>query len=107
MITITRRQARTLRAVFRRHVLGITHKGLVSPLVLRTEPDVGLRIRHHQAHLAVEGLLEGTQRSAEALALPLDALADFEGRDDTPVTLEAPAAGRTVVRWSDRGIPQT
>ncbi|MCA1686108.1 MAG: hypothetical protein LC745_09015, partial [Planctomycetia bacterium] len=36
----------------------------------------------------------------------MDALADFEGKDDTPVVLEA-VPGRTVVRWQDRGIPQT
>ncbi len=32
MITISRRQARTLRAVFRCHRLGISHKGPVPPL---------------------------------------------------------------------------
>ena len=43
MITITRRQARRLRAVFRRHPLGITHKGPVPTLVFRADPDDGLR----------------------------------------------------------------
>ena len=57
--------------------------------------------------LAVECLLPGTDRPEASIALPLDALADFEGRDDTPVVLEAAAPGRTVVRWEDRGIPQT
>ena len=41
------------------------------------------------------------------MAIPLDALADFEGAADTPVTLEAAAPDRTVVRWDDRGIPQS
>lgn len=107
MITLSRRQARTLRAVFRRHTLGICHKGQVSPLVLQTDPDAGLRVRHRQAHLAVDCLLEGPQESQKAIAPSLDALADFEGRDDVPVTLEASATGRTVARWADRGIPQT
>jgi hypothetical protein len=107
MIPITRHQARRLRAVFRRHALGITHKGVVPPLVFRADPDHGLRVRHHQPALAVEYLLPGTYRPEEAIALPLDALADVEGKDETPVVLEAAAPGRTVVRWDDRGIPQS
>ena len=107
MITITRRQARRLRAVFRRHPLGIAHKGPVPPLVFRAEPDVGLRVRHLLPDLAIEHVLPGDDRPEASIALPLDALADFEGRDDTPVVLGAAAPGRTVVRWEDRGIPQT
>jgi hypothetical protein len=107
MITITRRQARQLRAVFRRHALGIAHKGLVPPLVFRADPDAGLRVRHHQAALAVECVVAGDFRPDESIAIPLDALAEFEGRDDAAVAFEAVAAGRTVARWEDRGIPQT
>src|SRR5207302_10047849 len=36
----------------------------------------------------------------------LDAPAAVEGRDETPVAVEAVAADRTAVRWVDRGIPQ-
>jgi hypothetical protein len=64
MITITRRQARRLRAVFRRYSLGITHKGLVSPLIFRADPDAGLRVRHHQATLAVEQVLYAFRKNA-------------------------------------------
>jgi hypothetical protein len=106
MITLSRRQARRLRAVFRRSVLGITHRGHVPPLILHADPAAGLRVRHHHAHLAVECLLPGTDRPAEAIALPLEALADVEGRAETSVVLEAAAPGRTVARWEDRGIPQ-
>jgi len=106
MITITRRQARRLRAVFRRHALGIAHKGLVPPLVFRADSG-GLSVRHLQAALAVECLLPGNDRPDGTIALPLDALADVEGKDDTPIVLEAAAPGRTVARWDDRGIPQT
>src|SRR4051812_38969647 len=107
MITLNRRQARRLRVVFRRHALGISHKGQVAPLVFRADPDAGLRVRHHQAHLAVEQALEGPQQPEATLPLPLDALADVEGKDDTPVILEATGPGRTMVRWEDRGIPQS
>ena len=43
----------------------------------------------------------------DSIPVPLDALADFEGRDETPVVLEAAEPDRTVVRWQDHGIPQT
>src|SRR4051794_28710417 len=107
MITLTRRQARRLRAVFRRHTLGISHKGPVSPLAFQADPEDGLHVRHHQAHLAVEHVLEGHRQPEAAIPLPLDALADFEGKDDMPVVLEAAGPGRTTVRWEDRGIPQS
>jgi hypothetical protein len=106
MITLSRRQARRLRAVFRRSVLGITNRGHVPPLVLRADPGAGLRVRHHQPHLAVECLLPNAVESGESLAVPLEALADVEGRADSPVVLEAVASNRTVARWEDRGIPQ-
>ena len=53
MITLTRRQARTLRGVFRRSILGIAHRGPIPPLVL-TAADGQLRARHRYAHLVVE-----------------------------------------------------
>src|SRR4051812_4885741 len=102
MFLITRKQSRRLRAVLRRHPLGIAHKGPVPPLVLRADPAHGLRVRHHQAALTVECVLPGTGRPEGAIALPLDALADFEGKDDAPVVLEAAAPGRIVARWDDR-----
>ncbi|MCA1687002.1 MAG: hypothetical protein LC745_13740, partial [Planctomycetia bacterium] len=51
--------------------------------------------------------LPGPEGPEEAIALPLDALADFEGKGDTPVVLEVAAPGRTVARWEDRNVPQT
>jgi hypothetical protein len=105
MISLSRRQARRLRAVLRRRTLGIAHRGAVPPLRLLAEPD-GLRVRHTQPHLAVEHTLPWAIRQEAVLLLPLEALADFEGRDDSPVVLEPAAAGRTVARWHDRGIPQ-
>ena len=105
MITLTRRQARRLRGVFRRSVLGIAHRGPIPPLVLRAEGSQ-LRAQYRYAGLAVEHVEPARPGPAEAIALPLDALADLEGRDDSPVVLEAVAPDRTVVRWADRGIPQ-
>jgi hypothetical protein len=107
MITITRRQARGLRGIFRRSFLGISHRGIIPPLVLRAE-GTQLRVQYqHKPVLAVEHVELGACQTDETIALPLDALADFEGRTESPVLLEASAPGRTVVRWEDHGIPQS
>ena len=106
MITLTRSQVRRLRAAFRRSILGISHRGIVSELVLRAEGSQ-LRAQHRYCDLAVECVETGNYRPVTSLAIPLDALADFEGAAETPVTLESAAPDRTVVRWEDRGIPQS
>jgi hypothetical protein len=106
MITLTRSQVRRLRVAFRRSALGIAHRGIVSPLVLRAEAGQ-LRAQHRYCDLAVEVVEAGDRRPDDCIAIPLDALADFEGAADTPVILESPAPDRTLVRWEDRGIPQS
>jgi hypothetical protein len=106
MITISRRQVRHLRAVFRRSVLGIGHRGSIPPLVLRAE-GTQLRAQYRYSALAVEHVELGSYQPGETIALPLDALADVEGKDDSPIVLEAAAPDKTIVRWEDHGIPQT
>ena len=102
MITITRRQARRLRAVFRRNVLGIGHRGSVPPLVIRALGNE-LRAEHWYAGLGVVYIESGVYRPVEAIALPLDALADCEGRDEAPIVLEAAACPRPTTRPPDCG----
>ncbi|WP_435011924.1 hypothetical protein P12x_006158 (plasmid) [Tundrisphaera lichenicola] len=105
MITLTRRQARDLRGIFRRSVLGIAHRGPIPPIVFSVESG-RLRVRHHHAHLAVEHAAASAWPSGGSVALPLEALAEFEGRDEATVALDPASPERTVARWSDRGIPQ-
>src|SRR4051812_16220525 len=105
MITVTRRQARRLRGVFRRSVLGIAHRGPVPPITLTIEGGQ-LCARHRYGALAVEHAEAVAAPSSGAIALPLDALADLEGKDDAVVSLEA-ADDRTVARWTERGIPRS
>ena len=66
-----------------------------------------LRAQHRYCDLAVECVETGDHHTAATIAIPLDALADFEGAADTPVVIEAVAPDRTIVRWEDRGIPQS
>jgi hypothetical protein len=107
MITITRRQVRFLRGIFRRSSLGISHRGIIPPLVFRAE-GTQLRTQYWYAPvLAIEHVVSGVNQANETIALPLDAPADFEGRAETPVVLEAVEPDRTVVRWDDHGIPES
>jgi len=105
MIMLTRRQARRLRGVFRRSAFGIAHRGPVPPIVLAVEGDRVLATYRHGA-LAVEHAEPCQRPSSGKVRLPLDALADIEGRDDALVVLEAASPDRTVARWADCGIPQ-
>ena len=106
MLSITRRQARGLRPIFRRATFDVAHRGPAPPLIL---DDTGERLvaRCVNAGLAVEHKLGTTRGTPERIALPLDALADFEGRDDSIVSFERQPDGRTVAHWSDHGIPVT
>jgi hypothetical protein len=106
LITIGRHEARRLRAVFRRSVLGISHKGQIPPLVLYAE-NQQLRVQYRYHDLAVEYVAPGGHRQLDSLPVPLEALAEVEGRDDSPVVLESLEPDKTVIRWKDHGIPQT
>ena len=105
MIAIARRQARALRGVLRRSTLGIAHRGPLPPLILLADGEM-VRVRYVAADLAVELVVPAAGPSSGSVALPLDALADLEGRDDAPLALDPVAPDRTVARWADRGIPQ-
>ena len=49
----------------------------------------------------------GAPRQLDSVTLPLEALADFEGRDENPVVLESAGPGMVVARWQDRDIPRS
>jgi hypothetical protein len=106
VITLTRRQAHALRGVFRRSALGLIRRSPVPRLVLRAEGRQ-LRAVYRYGSIAVEHVGSCDPSSDGTVLLPLDALSEFEGRDDTPVVIEAVALDKTIVRWVDRGIPQT
>ena len=106
MITITRHAARRLRAMFRRSVMGVTHRGALPPLVLHAETQQ-LRAQYRYHDLGIEYVEPGGHRLLDSIHVPLDALAAIEGRDDSPVVPEAAGAEKTLIRWQDHGIPQS
>ncbi len=100
MLQIPRSLARTFRAVCRRarprqtHVAVVVRSGPDGLTVCA--PDVEVTIAYHQA---------GSYPTA-TIALPLEALADCEGRGDALATLATSAAGKVTACWQDAGVPQ-
>lgn len=103
MIEFSRSVARHVWAVFRRCVK--KPYGSTPPMVEFAADAEGLcvRVAHHE--VAAEYHLPGSFK-AEPICLPMDALADFEGRGEDAVTLEAGDDGTVIGRWSDGGVPQ-
>ena len=102
MIEITRLLARKLRTVFRR----ASRKAVAFEQYVSFEAHGdGLRARLHHGEVLVEYQQSGIFPT-ETVVLPLDALGDFEGKCETPVTLEQ-APDKTVrVRWNEGVVPQ-
>lgn len=104
MITITRSLARQFRALLRKARLGKI-AGQPDALLSITTGDDGLRLRVAGADVAIEYHRPGSFQS-ENFLLPVDLLADVEGRSADPVTLELGRRGDVNVSWTDRGVPQ-
>ena len=102
MITITRRQAREIRAVFRR-TLGISSRSAVPPLRIHTGPK-GLSVRCRSSTAAAEFRQTGDLPHSQ-FAVPFGLLADIEGGRDEPVTLEQ-EGDQIVARWNNGQVPQ-
>ena len=104
MITLTRRKARCLRGVLRRSALGIARRGPIAPLVLEAD-GAKLCARYRYGGVAVEHVAPCPRTDSGTVALPLEALADFEGRDESPVVIESIGPGKARARWSDKDVP--
>ena len=105
MITLLRRQAHALRAVLRRSVLGIAHRGpsprsSSPPATANYARDIGTPTWRS----STRARSPGPRRARPPCRWT--PLAEVEGRDDSILALDPVAPDRTVVRWSDRGIPK-
>lgn len=102
MLTIPRCLARQVRAVFRRLVRKADSGQ--AQVMLQAGTD-GLRIRLHHRDCGAEYHQPGSLPS-EVLILPLEAFARFEGRSDSPVSLERTEQGMIRAQWQDGIVPQ-
>ena len=105
MICLTRLLAKQLRAAIRR-TLQLQHSTL--PHIVWVEGTaLGLRVWSQNQHGAVEYRRAGTF-PAERLPISVAVLAACEGTKATDtIELERQASGQVVVRWQDRGVPQS
>ena len=105
MICLTRLLAKQLRAAIRR-TLQLQHSTL--PHIVWIEGSaLGLRVWSQNQHGAVEYRRAGTF-PADRLPISVAVLAACEGTKATDtIELERQASGQIVVRWQDRGVPQS
>lgn len=104
MIQITRSQAREFRAVVRKAGIGKPITGL-GPSVCIASSNDGVRLRSNSHAAAVEYVANG-QYADDEFAIPLEALADCEGRSDDPVVFDRQGNEQVVLRWTDKRLPR-
>jgi len=103
VITITRSLARRVRAVFCK-ALGLRGRGLATPLLMEAGP-AGLRLRASAADVAIEYCHPGSWPTERAV-VPVELLADCEGRAAAPVEVHSERDSIVVARWDDGDVPQ-
>jgi hypothetical protein len=101
MIEITRLLARQFRAVLRRLLPPGSPRAPCPRVLLQTTPD-GLTMQAQLPEAALRYHQAGSYQPA-SLAFAADALAAFEGRDDTPVALEQASGPEGRACWSEAG----
>ncbi len=104
MITVTRSLVRQFRSVVRRALTERPAGNINNRVVFRCGSD-GLRMQVATPQAAIEYHQPG-EFQTEDLSLPMEFLADVEGRSPDAITLESQASGKVLASWTDRGIPQ-
>jgi hypothetical protein len=103
VIEISRPLVRAFRAVLKKIATANGHREPVTTVVFQTD-RLGLHLRARNSSIAVEFSQPGSF-SAEELALPADALADFDSRKEGTITLERSANGISA-SWQEGIVPQ-
>src|SRR4051794_34062802 len=104
VITLTRSLARHIRAVVRKAAPGRQSRSEAPRFLFQAGSD-GLRIWSHRPDVTVAYHHKG-QCDLETLLLPGEALVDFEGKNDTEVTMQSLGNGSVQARWLNGGVPQ-
>jgi hypothetical protein len=104
LIELTRALARCYRIVLRRS-LQEQEPRRSWPLLFCKADDGGLTLQSVQTDMALRFHQTGV-RPSDLIAFNTQALAEFEGRTDTPVVLENIAVSKSRARWDDGGVPR-
>ncbi len=104
MIELTRQQVLVLRSTIRQ-ALGLTgsHRSTCCVTFKTTPEELSISARHGE--VAITWRISGQYR-AECFALPIEAMAICEGRQQDMVCIERVGETATL-RWTDAAIPQT
>lgn len=100
MITLTRAHVRSLRRLLR----AAFRRTPAIPVTFLPTPE-GLVVRAHDGQVALEKRLAEGSATGESLTISLAALADCEGKQPDPVTIQA-AAEMATFEWTEAGICQ-
>lgn len=104
MIEFPRSLARQFRTVFRR-CFRKCHGPCPALVHFQTDAEgLHIRVAHPEISLAFHEPRAWT--GMESVSVPVEALADFEGRSQDLVHLEFAGPDKTLARWQDAGIPQ-
>jgi len=103
LIEITRSVVRTFRAVLRKITTAAGTREAPTLVVFRADRQ-GLHLQARNSQIALEYSQPGSY-PAEEMAVPAEALAEFEARKDTPLRMEANANG-VVATWMEKAVPQ-
>jgi hypothetical protein len=103
LIEITRSVVRAFRAVLRKITTVAGAREAPTLVVFRADRQ-GLHVQARNTQIALEYCQPGSY-PVEELAVPADALAEFEARKDTPLRMEANAGG-VVATWMEKAVPQ-
>ncbi|MGE0757209.1 MAG: hypothetical protein AB7F89_26580 [Pirellulaceae bacterium] len=104
MITLTRFQARQVRAVFLRTLNGSARGSGPVPIQIQADTH-GLRLRAGTSAAAVE-FCDPRPFAPETLTVPVELLTQSEGRTHDLVTIERSSPDEVLASWTDEGVPQ-
>jgi hypothetical protein len=103
LIEFSRSLARSFRAVLKKMTTTGGRRDPPTVVVICTD-RAGLRIQARNSQMALEYHQSGTYTPDE-IAVPAEALAEFESRKDVPVRL-GNEHGAVVASWQDKAVPQ-
>jgi hypothetical protein len=103
LIELSRPLARAFRAVMKKMTPNGNRRDLPTVVGIRTDRN-GLHMQAQNSAIVLEHTISGSYAATEEIALPAEALGDFEAKKDSQVRIEL-KQGVVVASWQDK-VPQ-
>ena len=104
LIEISRSVVRSFRAVLKKIATVLGNREPPAVVLFRTD-RMGLHIQARNSQIALEHSLPGSYTAVEEVALPAEALGDFESRKDASVRFQV-SKNQVIASWQDKAVPQ-